>query len=76
MREMMLTHKDLIIKMEELEKKVSEQDGKMLQVLKYLKQFIQKQQHPREKIGFKQNLEEPSPKYRKGTGLLTEKRSA
>ena len=53
MREMILTHQDLIIKMEELEKRVSDQDGKIIQVLKYLKQFVTEKQKPREQIGFK-----------------------
>ena len=54
MREMISSHQDLIIKMEELEKRVSDQDGKIIQVLKYLKQFVTEKQKPREQIGFKQ----------------------
>jgi len=53
MREMLLTHKDLLLKMEDLEKKVASQDEKVLMIFNYLKQFIKEQETPRTKIGFK-----------------------
>lgn len=53
MREMLLTHKDLLLKMEEMEKKVTGQDEKIGQIFNYLKQFIKDQETPRIKIGFK-----------------------
>jgi phosphomevalonate kinase len=55
MREMMMTHKDLLLKMEELEKKVSGQDDKIGRIFNYLKQFIKDQESPRVKIGFKRD---------------------
>ncbi len=53
-REMLLTHKDLLLKMEELEKKVGKQDDKIALIFDYLKQFINQQNNPKKKIGFKQ----------------------
>jgi len=58
MREMLLTHKDLLLKMEELEKKVTGQDEKVMIIFNYLKQFIQEKQSPRKKIGFKRQDEQ------------------
>ncbi len=58
LNEMLLTHQDLLIKMEALEKKVAGQDEAIQQVFAYLKQFIKEQVTPRKKIGFKtKNLE-------------------
>ncbi len=54
MREMLLTHKDLLLKMEEVEKKVAGQDEKIELIFDYLKQFISDKKIPREKIGYKQ----------------------
>jgi hypothetical protein len=54
MREMFLTHKDLLLKMEQLEKKVGKQDEKIQMIFDYLKQFIKEQEQPRILIGFKQ----------------------
>ncbi len=53
MREMLLTHKDLLIQMEEIRKKVSGQDEKIELVFNYLKQFIKEQEKPRTSIGYK-----------------------
>ncbi len=52
-REMLLTHKDLLLKMDQLEKKVSSQDDKFILVFEYLKKFIDVQEKPRRKVGFK-----------------------
>jgi len=58
MREMLLTHKELLQKIEEmerkLEKKVAKQDDKIQIVFDYLKQFIKQQNEPLPGIGFKQ----------------------
>jgi hypothetical protein len=55
MRKMFLTHKDLLIEMEEIRKKVANQDDKIELVFDYLTQFIiqQEQPTPRKSIGFK-----------------------
>ena len=55
MREMLLTHKDLLLEMEEIRKKVSGQDKKIDLVFTYLKQFIKEQETPRKRIGFKKD---------------------
>ncbi|MGB0979168.1 MAG: ORF6N domain-containing protein, partial [Croceimicrobium sp.] len=57
MREMLLTHKDLLIEMEEIRKKVSGQDDKIELIFNYLKQFIKEQKSPRVSIGFKHKEE-------------------
>lgn len=53
LRSMLMTHKDLLIKMNELEAKVTNQDKSIKQIFAYLKQFIKEQEEPREPIGFK-----------------------
>ena len=57
MRELILTHKDLLLKMEQLENRVSDHDGKISLVLGYLKRFIDVQEKPTKKIGFKRKNE-------------------
>ncbi len=52
MREMLLTHKDLLLEMEEIKKKVTGQDEKIELIFNYLKQFIQQKEQPRKKIGY------------------------
>lgn len=53
MKKMLLTHKDLLVKMNELESKVSNQEKSIKQVFAYLRQFVKEQEEPREPIGFK-----------------------
>ena len=53
MREILLTHKDLVIAMEKIRKKVSSQDKKIELIFDYLKQFRKEQEKPRKQIGFK-----------------------
>lgn len=57
LRKMLLTRKDLLLKMNELENKVIKQDNSIKQVFANLKQFIKEQEKPREQIGFKQKKE-------------------
>ena len=52
MREILLTHKDLLLEMEQIRKKVAGQDDKIELIFEYLKQFIKGQEKPRKKIGF------------------------
>jgi hypothetical protein len=58
LKEMLLTHKDLLLKMEEMEKKVSGQDDKIMQIFNYLKQFIKEQETPRKQVGYKSDKDE------------------
>jgi phosphomevalonate kinase len=51
---MLLTHKDLLLKTNELESKMTNHDKSIKQVFEYLKQLIQDDVKPRKSIGFKQ----------------------
>ena len=53
MREMLLTHKDLLLEMEEIRKKVSGHDERIERIFNYLKQFVKDQESPRKPIGYK-----------------------
>ena len=58
MREMLLSHKDLLHQLEELQRNDADQDEKIKLIFKYLEQFEQSKQHEREqanrqKIGFR-----------------------
>lgn len=53
MRELILTHKDLLMEMEEIRKKVSGQDEKIDLIFEYLQRFVEKQETPRKAIGYK-----------------------
>jgi hypothetical protein len=60
LREMLLTHKDILLKMEKVEKNMMQQDGKMKQyekdiqiIFEALKQLLNPPQKPRKRIGFK-----------------------
>jgi len=53
MRKMLLTHKDLLIQMEEIRKKVTGQDEKIDLIFSYLQQFVKQQETPRTSINFK-----------------------
>ena len=60
MREMLLTHKEILHKLEQLEKKDIEQDQKIILIFQYLKQLEKAKQGKinfknREKIGFKRD---------------------
>lgn len=63
-REALLTHQDVLLKMEQIEKKMLKQDemskkheGEIQVVFKALKQLIKQEQEPREAIGFKRKGE-------------------
>ena len=46
MREFVLTNKELLVKVEELEKRIGKQDERITLVLGYLKKFIQYEEIP------------------------------
>ena len=59
LREMLLTHKDILLKMEKVEKNMMQQDGKMKQyeediqiIFEALKQLLNPPLEPRRRIGF------------------------
>lgn len=53
MREMLLTHKELLLEVERMRKRVGKQDEKIELIFNYLKQFVKDQETPRTPIGFK-----------------------
>ena len=57
MREMLLTHKDILLKLEQLERKVTGHDDDIQIIFKYLKQLLNPPQKPRPRIGFKRSDE-------------------
>ena len=58
MREMLLTHKDILLKLEKLERKAVQQDGDIRLIFKYLKELLNPPTEPMRKIGFKHSKEE------------------
>jgi hypothetical protein len=56
-RELLLTHKDILLKLEQLEKRVSSHDENIQLIFKYLKQLLSPPQTPRPRIGFRRSGE-------------------
>lgn len=54
-REMLVSHKDLLLKFEQLEKLVTQHDDDIQSIFHALRQLIQQKNEPREPIGFKLN---------------------
>jgi hypothetical protein len=54
-REMLLTHKDILLQLEKIEKKLTGHDEDIALIFEYLKQLINPPQPPRRPIGFKNN---------------------
>ena len=54
MREMLMTNKDLLLRMEKIEREVASQGENIEIVFSYLDRFINYIERPREQIGFKQ----------------------
>ncbi len=52
-REMLLTQKDILLKLEQLENKVSSHDKNIQMIFEALKQLLNPPQEPRKRIGFK-----------------------
>jgi hypothetical protein len=55
MREILLTNKDILLKVEQLERKVSSHDENIQLIFKYFRELLGQQNLPRRKIGFKSN---------------------
>jgi len=53
MRELVLTHKDILLKLEQLETKTNKHDAEMQLIFEALKQLLNPPSAPRKKIGFK-----------------------
>ena len=57
MRELLLTHKDILLQLEKIEKKMTGHDEDIALIFQYLKQLLNPPQPPRRKIGFKRKDE-------------------
>ena len=57
MRELLLTHKDILLQLEKIEKKMTGHDEDIALIFQYLKQLLNLPQPPRRKIGFKRKDE-------------------
>jgi len=53
MRQMLLTHKDILLQLEKMERKLTGHDEDIQLIFKYLKQLLNPPQQPRKRIGFK-----------------------
>jgi hypothetical protein len=53
MREMLLTHKDILLKLEQLESKVTGHDENIQLIFGYLKELLNPPQQPRPRVGFR-----------------------
>jgi len=53
MREMLLTHKDILLQLEEMKKSIDGQEDRVDLIYNYLTQFIKEQKTPRKEVGYK-----------------------
>jgi len=53
-----MTHKDILLQLEKMEKKLAGHDEDITLIFQYLKQLLNPPQPPRRKIGFKRKEEE------------------
>jgi phage regulator Rha-like protein len=58
MREMLSTRKDVLLKLEQLERKVIQQDDDIKLIFDYLKELLNPKTEPMRKIGFKRSKED------------------
>ncbi len=58
LREMIIAHKDILLKLEQLEKKVTGHDQNIQMIFEALKQLLNPPQMPRRRIGFRRRGEE------------------
>ena len=57
MRELLLTHKDILLQLQTIERKLTGHDEDIALIFKYLKQLLNPTQPPRNKIGFRRKDE-------------------
>ena len=58
MRSLMLTHKDILLQLEKMEKKLGKHDEQIVLVFEYLKKLLSPPQAPRRRIGFRRKDED------------------
>ena len=56
-REMLLAHKDVFLRVEQVEKQLMKHDQKIELLFTHLSKFVEKEKLPRTKIGFKRKGE-------------------
>ncbi|HEV7232464.1 MAG TPA: ORF6N domain-containing protein [Bacteroidia bacterium] len=57
LREMIVSNKDILLKLEQMEKNVIRHDAEIELIFRYLKELLDPAQPPRKKIGFKSKIE-------------------
>lgn len=57
LREMVLTHKDILLKLEQMERKIVRHDGDIKLIFKYLKELLNPKTEPMREIGFRRKEE-------------------
>lgn len=55
MREILLTHKDILIELEKLQKSINYQEDRIDLLYDYLKNFINQEKKGRKEVGYKKN---------------------
>ena len=50
---MLLTHKDILLQLEEMKKSINGQEDRVDLIYNYLTQFIKEQKIPRKEVGYK-----------------------
>ena len=58
MRALLLSHKDILLQLEKIEKKLGRHDDQILLIFEYLKKLLTPPQQPRRRIGFRRKGEE------------------
>ena len=57
MRELLLTHKEILLQLEKIEKKLTGHDEDIALIFEYLKKLLNPAQPPRKRIGFRRKEE-------------------
>ena len=57
LREMLLTHKDILLKLEQMEKKITGHDENIQMIFEALRQLLQPAIVPRKRVGYKQSID-------------------
>ena len=58
MREMLMTNKEILLKLEQMERKIIQHDEEIQLIFSYLKQLLNSPKKPRNPIGFKTLIKE------------------
>jgi hypothetical protein len=58
MKQILISHKDILLQLEKMERKLTGHDKEIQLIFKYLKQLLNPPQQPRRTIGFKRSNED------------------